>query len=317
MIDDVRAPYVFANMKRRELKMRNAELALLVQDHAVATFPHLGNSRVEFADATRNAAREFGLRLFDVGAPSQGISHVAAPESGFVIPGASLYQRGQSRPDGRRHRRSRFWLRQHGNGACAGYAMRVDAAAEAGALDARSEPAPGVTAKDIVLHALAVFGRETFRGMALEFAGAVSHLSVEARMTLCNMAVEMGARTALVAPDENVLAWLEARAGQTITTPLRDANALSSLHSGDEAKFDIDVKLDCPAAPQITWGTSPAQTMALDGIVPQANDTGSNAPANIWTFRRAHRSWARRSTTCSLAPAPMRVSKILQPLRVF
>ncbi len=272
VIDDVRAPFVFANMKRRDLNIRHPELALLVQDHAVATFPNISNPRIEFAEATRNAAREFGLRLFDVGAPSQGISHVAAPESGFVIPGASYISVDSHAPT------------VGGIGAlgfgCGSTEMEHVLATQCvwmqrpkqARLTLTGGLATGVTAKDIVLRALAVFGRETFAGMALEFAGAASLLSVEARMTLCNMAVEMGARTALVAPDDSVIDWIEARAGIHLASELRDAQAVSSLCSGASAVFDLDVTLECPDAPQITWGTSPAQVMAIDGVTPRGED---------------------------------------------
>jgi len=272
VVDDVRAPFVFANMKRRGLEVRHPELALLVQDHAVATFPQISNPRVEFADGTRAAAREFGLRLFDVGAPAQGISHVAAPESGFVIPGASYISVDSHAPT------------VGGIGAlgfgCGSTEMEHVLATQCvwmqrpkqARLTLKGDLARGVTAKDIVLRALAVYGRETFRGMALEFAGAASHLPVEARMTLCNMAVEMGARTALVAPDESVLDWIKARAGKEAARALQDADTISSLRSSAEAVFDLDLELDCPVAPQITWGTSPAQTIAIDSIIPKSDD---------------------------------------------
>ena len=90
VIDDVRAPFVFASLTRRGLQPRNPDLAMLIQDHAVPTFADHADARsVELAEATRKAARDFNLRLFDVGEREQGISHVAAPQSGFVLPGST------------------------------------------------------------------------------------------------------------------------------------------------------------------------------------------------------------------------------------
>lgn len=273
VVDDVRAHFVFANMQRRGLKVRNPDLALLIQDHAVATFPPSQDSRSqEFARATRDAARENGIHLFDIGSSRQGISHVAAPESGFAIPGATYVSVDSHAPT------------VGGIGAlglgCGSTEMEHVLATQTmwmqrpkqARITLTGAPGFGITAKDIVLSILARFGRETFRGMAVEFAGVASGLDVEARMTLCNMAVEMGARTAIVAPNEKVLRWIGARAGAQAEAALREANMIAPLRSGDEARFDLDVTHPCPDEPQITWGTSPAQAMAVNGLAPCAAD---------------------------------------------
>lgn len=276
VVDDVRAPFVFGNISRRRLKVRNPEFALLVQDHAVPTLAGTDDPRsLQLAEATRKAAHTFKLRLFDVGDKEQGISHVAAPESGFVIPGSSYVSVDSHAPT------------VGGIGAlglgCGSTEMEHVLATQTmwmhkpkqARIRLTGNVLRGITAKDIVTSVLARFGRDTFRGLALEFSGAASDLDVEGRMTLCNMAVEMGARTALVAPDRKVLDWIGIHAGNPLADSLREADALSSLISGKLAKFDIDLVHSCPDAPLITWGTSPSQAIAVNEPVPKSDDAAS------------------------------------------
>lgn len=278
VVDDVRAPFVFANIKRRGLTLRNPRLALLIQDHAVPTFrDKIDQRHVELALATRNAAKDYDLRLFDVGDDEQGISHVAAPESGFVLPGCTYVSVDSHAP-------TVGGLGALGFG-CGSTEMEHVLVTQTMWMSKPKQAritltgllSPGVTAKDVVLSILARFGRETFRGMALEFAGAAAALDVEGRMTLCNMAVEAGARTALIAPDAKVLAWLGERAGAQVIESWRGADVVSSLRSGERAVFDIDVVHSCPPAPQITWGVSPAHAMAVTDTVPPDADARAAA----------------------------------------
>jgi 3-isopropylmalate/(R)-2-methylmalate dehydratase large subunit len=278
VIDDVRAPFVFANLKRRGLKLRNPQLALLIQDHAVPTFrTNVDQRHLELSQATRDAASEFGVRLFDVGDDEQGISHVAAPESGFVLPGSTYVSVDSHAP-------TVGGLGALGFG-CGSTEMEHVLATQtmwmSKPMQARvtlaGQLSPGVTAKDIVLSMLARFGRETFRGVAMEFAGSAAELDVEGRMTLCNMAVEAGARTAIIAPDEKVLTWLSARAGEQAIEELKAGDVVSTLRSGERAIFDIDVVHPCPTAPQITWGVSPAHTIPVDEVLPPVQGSAEAA----------------------------------------
>lgn len=275
VVDDVRAPFIFANIQKRGLSVRRPELVLIVQDHAVTTFPATAPANANrFAEATRNAARALGIRLIDISDPEQGISHVVAPEIGFALPGATYISVDSHAPT------------VGGIGAlgfgCGSTEMEHVLATQTAwmhrprqaRIKMNGSIRQGTTAKDIVLYALARLGRHTLRGTALEFSGSVSQIPVEGRMTLCNMAVEMGARTALVAPDEKVLAWLEPRIGSRVTQYLLQQNAFSSLATGDEAKFDSELSIDCPQiVPQITWGTNPSQAIAIDGTVPGLMET--------------------------------------------
>jgi 3-isopropylmalate/(R)-2-methylmalate dehydratase large subunit len=140
--------------------------------------------------------------------------------------------------------------------------------------------AAGVGAKDVILHVLGVMGLETARGAAIEFSGTmIKSLSVEARLTICNMAVELGARTSLVAPDEVTFAWLASRPFAPKGDVWRQAlHAWETMRSDDEARFDADLAVDCSGLePQITWGTTPAQVMPITGLVPDMADASRAA----------------------------------------
>lgn len=287
VVDDVRAPQVLKNLERRALAIRRPDLAVVVQDHSVPSFqtPGLGGSA--FVDATRAAARRHGLRLLDVGDDEQGISHVVMPELGLVLPGSTYLCVDSHSPtvggvgalglacgsSELEHvlATQAMWMRKPRQ-------MRIGLA---GLLD------DGVCAKDVILHLIGRLGLDAARGVALEFAGSlIASLPVEARLTLCNMAVELGARTAIVAPDETTLAWL-ATSPHAPRADLgrRARDEWEDLQSDRDATFDIDLDIDCAGlAPQITWGTTPAQVASVAGQVP---DTAAQAGLDDAIWRRA------------------------------
>ncbi|MDF2118508.1 3-isopropylmalate dehydratase large subunit [Roseiarcaceae bacterium H3SJ34-1] len=276
VVDDVRASQVLKNMERRGLAIRRPDLAVVVQDHSVPSFATngvLGGSA--FLDATRVAARRHGLRLFDVGEAEQGISHVVMPELGLALPGSTYVCVDSHSPTvggagalglacGSTELEhvlatQTMWVRKPRQ-----IRIRLD-----------GELAAGLSAKDVILHVLGEVGLETARGAAIEFAGTmIDSLSVEERLTICNMAVELGARTALVAPDEVTFAWLASRRFAPQADVWRQAlGAWEVLRSDDEARFDADIAIDCRGLePQITWGTTPAQVMPITGRVPDMAD---------------------------------------------
>lgn len=273
VVDDVRAPQVLKNLERRGLTIRHPDLAVVVMDHSVPSFPNLAAGSSTFIDATREAARRHGLRLLDVGDAEQGISHVVAPEIGFVLPGATYLCVDSHSPtvggmgalglacgsSELEHvlATQAMWMRKPRQ-------MRISLEGTLGA---------GVFAKDVILHMIGRLGLEAARGVALELSGSVvAAMSVEARLTLCNMAVELGARTCLIAPDEKTFSWL----AQRRLAPRGDLWAKAwddwqHLRSDPDVVFDIDLNIDCTTLePQITWGTSPAQVTAISGCVPTA-----------------------------------------------
>lgn len=275
VVDDVRAPQVLKNIERRGLVIRRPDLAVVVQDHSVPSFTAGGLGGSVFIDATRAAARRHNLRLFDIGDVEQGISHVVLPQQGMVLPGSTYVCVDSHAPTvggvgalglgcGSTELEhvlatQAMWVRKPRQ-----IRIRLD-----GQLTA------GVGAKDVILHVLGLLGLETARAAAVEFSGAmIGSLPVEGRLTICNMAVELGARTSLVAPDEITIAWLASRPsapkGDVWHRALR---VWETLRSDDGARFDVDTAVDCSGLePQITWGTTPAQVMPITGVVPDMAD---------------------------------------------
>jgi 3-isopropylmalate/(R)-2-methylmalate dehydratase large subunit len=270
------------------LAIRRPDLAVVVQDHSVPSFEtHSGLGGSAFVDATRAAARRHGLRLLDIGDAEQGISHVVMPELGLAVPGSTYLCVDSHSPtvggvgalglacgsSELEHvlATQAMWVRKPAQ-------MRVR-------LEGRLDD--GVYAKDVILRLIGRLGLDVARGVALEFAGGlIASLPVEARLTLCNMAVELGARTAIVAPDATTFAWLRTSAH----TPRADLwnrarDAWRDLRSDDDASFDTDLEIDCTElAPQITWGTTPAQVASVAGHVPA---TAAQAGLDEATWQRA------------------------------
>lgn len=244
-----------------------------VMDHIVDTRPGRGDGTLMpggegFITETRAACKAAGITLFDVNDPQQGIIHVISPEQGIVLPGLTLVA-----PDSHTCTQGAFGALAWGIGSSeAEHAMvtgtlrmerpRTLRVSFAGAL------APGVTPKDMALALIAQHGAGGGAGHAVEFAGAaVRALDMEGRMTLCNMATEFSAMTALVAPDPTTFAYLAGRpyAPGDFAVPY-----WSGLCSDAGAVFDREIALDASAiAPMVSWGTSPEQAIPITAAVPQ------------------------------------------------
>lgn len=260
----------------------NPAHVFVVMDHIVDTRPGRDDQTLmpggqAFIAETRAAAKAFGLTLFDVTDAEQGITHVISPELGIVLPGLTLVA-----PDSHTGTQGAFGALAWGIGsseaehALATGTLRV---AKPGAMrvTVSGRLRPGVTAKDLALHLIATHGARGGEGMAVEFAGeGVTALDMEGRMTLCNMATEFGAFSALVAPDEVTFAWLEGRRfaprgelwGQALA-------AWRGLRSSADAVFDREIAVDAAlVAPMISWGTSPQHSVPLTGRVPTAAEAG-------------------------------------------
>ena len=212
-----------------------------------------------------------GIGLFGLGDPRQGIVHVVGPEQGLTLPGL-LIVCGDSHTST--------------HGACGAYAFGIGASEVAHVLMTQTlwqkkprrmrvtvsgKPTPGIAAKDIALSVIARIGADGARGHAVEFAGsAISALSMEGRMTLCNMSIEGGGRCGIVAPDAITFAYLKGRPFAPKDAAFdRAVEAWSGLASDRDAIFDREVALDAGAiAPIVTWGTTPDDALPIDASVP-------------------------------------------------
>ena len=274
VIDDVRAPLAFKALEQQGRRVRRTDLTFAVQDHSVRTDASRHSAdpaATAFTDATRTAAARHGVRLFDVGDPEQGISHVVAPELGLVLPGATHACADSHAP-------SVGALGALGFGCGTTELVHIlttqtMAMTRPRTMRLRLDGAlgPGVGAKDAILRTIAQLGIDAARGHAVEFCGStVASLPLEGRFTLCNMATEMGARTAYVAPDDKTFEWLAARpfapAGADWERALKHWR---TLRSDADATFDQHFAIDCrDLEPQITWGTDPSQVVSISGRVP-------------------------------------------------
>lgn len=265
-----------------------------VMDHIVDTRPGRGDRTLmpggqAFITETRAAARQAGIHLIDVSDPDQGIMHVVSPELGIVMPGATLVA-----PDS-------HTCTQGAMGALA-WGIGTSEAEHALATGALRVPRPqtmrvtftgrlraGVTPKDMALALIARRGAAGGKGSVIEFAGeAVRALGMEGRMTLCNMAAEFGAMTALIEPDDLTFAYLQGRRYSPRSGMWSQAVAhWRTLRSDPDAEFDAQIALDAAVLePMVSWGTSPEHSVGITDVVPASAD---ERPLAYMGLRRGER----------------------------
>ena len=275
----------FDLLREKGLAVRRPDLTFGTPDHYV---PTAGRDRPEGWDPDRRTvvaelqrnAQDAGIPLFDVGDRRQGIVHVIGPEQGVTLPGLTLVC-------GDSHTAT--------HGALGALAFGIGASEVAHVLATQTlwqrrpkrlrirvegHLAPGVTAKDMVLAIIARIGAGGATGHAIEYAGsAVRALSIEGRMTLCNMSIEAGGRAGLVAPDDTTFAWIAGRPFAPQGAAWDAALARwRALRSDAHAVFDREVELDGGAiAPMLTWGTSPEDALPVTGRVPDPDEVADLA----------------------------------------
>ena len=276
VLHELHAHHAFARLQREGRRVHRPDLTFAVQDHTVATKPgrddETNPSGSAFIKAMREGCHRNGIRLFDLGDPDQGISHVVAPELGIVLPGAT-----HAVPDSHASTVGGLGALAFGCGTSELahiLVTQVIAMKRPKRMRVRLDGRLGahVTGKDVALRLIAELGVAGARGYAVEYSGAaVASLPIEERMTLCNLNIEMGGRSGLVAPDEATFAWLSGRPYAPRGTQWdRALDVWRTLRSDDDAVFDREVTLDCTSLePQITWGTDPSQVVGISGRVPE------------------------------------------------
>ncbi|MBS7697217.1 MULTISPECIES: 3-isopropylmalate dehydratase large subunit [unclassified Chelatococcus] len=275
IVHELHGPKAFEKLRKAGRRVRRPDLTFAVQDHTISSRPGRDDTTnpegTPFLQAQRAGAAEFGFRIFDVGDPDQGISHVIGPELGMVLPGAT-----HCVPDSHAATVGALGALSFGCGttelehvlATQVLAMKRPKTMRIN-LEGRLQP--HVTAKDVALHIIGTIGVSGANGHVVEYAGAVVRaMGIEARMTLCNLTVEMGGRSGFVAADETTLSWLQGRPFAPTGDDWARAEAYwRTMHSDQGAEFDRDITIDCTALePQITWGITPGQVIGIRESVP-------------------------------------------------
>jgi len=278
LIHEVTTPQAFAGLKAANRSVRRTDLTLAVADHNVPTEGHsLGldgvhdpEARLQLATLEKNVAAA-GIEYFGMGDIRQGIVHVVGPEQGRTQPGMTIVC-----GDSHTSTHGAFGALAHGIGTSevehvlATQTLRTRKSKNM-AVVVEGELGAGVTAKDVALAIIGKIGTAGGTGHVIEYHGsAISGLSMEGRMTLCNMAIEAGARAGLVAPDSKTFNYLKGRPSAPKAGAWEMAMASwATLHSDPDAVFDATITLDAAEiAPTITWGTSPEQVAPITATVP-------------------------------------------------
>jgi 3-isopropylmalate/(R)-2-methylmalate dehydratase large subunit len=281
LVHEVTSPQAFESLRMNGRKVRHPELTLAVPDHNLPTTPRLDaeghrvpiadpESRDQLAALERNAP-EFGVRYFDATSRQQGIVHVVGPEQGFTLPGTTLVC-------GDSHTAAHGALGALAFGIGTSEVEHVLATQtlllrswKTMEVRVQGELSPGVTAKDLILHITGVIGTAGGTGHAIEYRGRVFEaMSIESRLTVCNMSIEGGARVGLIAPDETTFTYLKGRPFAPKGEEWDKAVAYwRTLRTDEGAVFDKSVVIDASTVePTVTWGTSPEDTVAIGGVVP-------------------------------------------------
>jgi 3-isopropylmalate/(R)-2-methylmalate dehydratase large subunit len=275
LVHEVTSPQAFDGLRAAGRTVRRPDLTMATEDHNVPTLDILSPiadpiSRAQ-VDALRRNAAEFGIRLAPMGDRDQGIVHVIGPQLGLTQPGMTIVC-----GDSHTSTHGAFGALAFGIGTSeVEHVLATQTLpqlpAKQMAVTVDGELPPGVSAKDVILAVIAQIGTGGGQGHVIEYRGsAIQALSMEARMTICNMSIEAGARAGLIAPDQTTFDFL---AGRPHAPQGADWDAAvahwSTLTTDDDAVFDHEVHIDAASlTPYVTWGTNPGQGLPIDASVP-------------------------------------------------
>ncbi|AWC21651.1 3-isopropylmalate dehydratase large subunit [Aminobacter sp. P9b] len=278
LVHEVTSPQAFEGLRMTGRTVRHPEKTLAVVDHNVPTSPDRKNgikneeSRIQVEALAKNSA-DFGVEYYSENDKRQGIVHIVGPEQGFTLPGMTIVC-----GDSHTSTHGAFGALAHGIGTSEvehvlATQTLIQKKAKNMLVRVDGQLPEGVTAKDIVLAIIGEIGTAGGTGYVIEYAGeAIRALSMEGRMTICNMSIEGGARAGLIAPDEKTYAYVQdkprAPKGKAFDMALE---YWKTLHTDEGAHFDKVVVLDAAKLPPIvTWGSSPEDVVAVTGVVPDA-----------------------------------------------
>tara|TARA_E500000081_G_scaffold101690_1_gene102938 strand:- start:3789 stop:5192 length:1404 start_codon:yes stop_codon:yes gene_type:complete len=279
LIHEVTSPQAFEGLRNSNRKVRQPNLTLAVVDHNIPTTDRSKgiddiDSKIQVETLEKNC-KDFGVRLFGMEDKRQGIVHIVGPEQGFTQPGTVIVC-----GDSHTATHGAFGALAFGIGTSEvehvlATQTLVQKKAKNFRINVNGKLSLGVTSKDVILQIIGKIGTAGGTGCVLEYAGSViSNLSVEQRMTICNMSIEGGARAGLIQPDEKIFNYLKGRP----MSPKKEnwEKALEYWHSlktDNEAEFDKEINLNGEdIAPMVTWGTSPEDVVSINGKVPNPDN---------------------------------------------
>ena len=275
LVHEVTSPQAFEGLRLQKRKVRRPELTLAVPDHNVPTTDRTKgindeDSRIQ-VETLRKNCKDFGVELFDVNDKRQGIVHIIGPEQGFTQPGTVIVC-----GDSHTATHGAFGALAFGIGTSeVEHVLATQTLMQKKSKNLRinvnGNLPNGVTAKDVILKIIGTIGTAGGTGYVVEFAGdVIKNLSMEERMTVCNMTIEAGARAGLIAPDEKTFSYLK---GKTMSPKGENWDKAvefwRTLYSDKDCKFDKEINIDGKnIEPLVTWGTSPQDVSPVTGIVP-------------------------------------------------
>ena len=287
LLHEVTSPQAFDGLRLAGRKMRNPELHLATEDHNVPTLGIKTGNLLEILDKTsrtqvstlRDNCEEFGVRLHSMGDAQQGIVHTVGPQLGITQPGMTIVC-----GDSHTSTHGAFGSIAMGIGTSeVEHVMATQTLSlkpfKTMAIEVKGSLAEGVSAKDLILAIIAKIGTGGGQGHIIEYRGeAIRKMSMEARMTICNMSIEAGARAGMVAPDETTFEYVK---GREFAPKGEDWDAAveywRTLPTDEGAEFDTVVEIDADAlTPFVTWGTNPGQGLPLGDVVPDPEQAGDD-----------------------------------------
>ncbi|KAK8159818.1 aconitase family-domain-containing protein [Phyllosticta citrichinensis] len=287
LVHEVTSPQAFEGLRNASRKVRRPDCTLVTTDHNVPTssrknfkdvssFIEEDDSRTQCATLEDNV-KAFGLRYFGMGDKRQGIVHIIGPEQGFTLPATTVVC-----GDSHTSTHGAFGALAFGIGTSeVEHVLATQTLISKRSKNMRvqvdGELAPGVSSKDIVLHVIGIIGTAGGTGCVIEFCGsAIRGLSMEARMSICNMSIEAGARSGMIAPDDITFEYLKGKPlAPKVDSPewKKAVSYWSTLKTDEGAKFDYDIFIDTKdIAPTVSWGTSPQDVVPITAKVPGPDD---------------------------------------------
>lgn len=295
LIHEVTSPQAFTELRARGIAPRRPDRTKATMDHSTPTTPADANGKFHYftqasetqVDTLASNCAEYGIELFDMQSAERGIVHVIAPELGLTQPGMTIVC-----GDSHTSTHGAFGSLAFGIGTSeVGHVLATQCLlqrkAKTMAITVDGPLAPGVGAKDVILHIIGVIGVNGGTGHVLEYRGStIRAMDMEQRMTLCNMSIEAGARAGMIAPDEVTYAWMANTPRAPKGAAFEQAKARWSQFSSDEgARFDQEVNIDArDIRPTLTWGTHPGTAIAVDRPIPAAKDNAAQKSLDYMAF---------------------------------